>query len=225
MTITVFTALLHYLSSGVFVLIIFVLGEIIFGLDAFCEWEELILDKSQNLTTFIKYSWCDKLFSKSSEKYTLKLKLSDIRHIGVSQNMGLFMLPRNGKAVTFSTRGLKRDEVQNLKRDINLFLNTTRLENTDRNSADLGDHLLRPSDSDEYLRSLLGKCSNHSILQEIPFSSVQQHQSTPSLGSQSAGRIPEFPGRILKKRPYGTNIFSQNIHSLQTKHRSWIDER
>lgn len=221
MTIIVCTTLFYYLSNGVYVLIIFILGEIIFGLDAFGEREELMLDKSKNLATFTKYSWSDKLFSKSTEKYTFKMKLSDIRHVGVSQNIGLFMLPRNGKAVTFSTRGLKRDEVQNMKRDINFFLNTARLEYTDHKSADLGDHFLSTSDSDEYLRSLLGKCSRRSSLKKVPFLSVQQHQSTPSFGSQKAEGIPEFPERMIKKRPYGTNIFFKNIQSLQTRHRSW----
>ena len=236
MSITVFTTIFRYLTDGVFVLTIFFLGEIVFGLDAFGEWEELILNKPQNLATLTKYSWCDMFFSESLEKCTLRIKLSDIRHVGVSQNMGLFMLPRNGKAVTFSTRGLKRDEVQNIKRDINYFLNTTRVEYLKRHSPDLGDHLLSASDSDEYLQALLNKYSCRSVLQEVPFStcmingqkasvdpSVHQHQSTPSFKSLNTREI--FPEKSLKKRPYGSNIFFQNIPTLQTKPRSWVPKR
>ncbi|XP_033220707.1 uncharacterized protein LOC117175188 [Belonocnema kinseyi] len=219
-TVIICTTFFYYFLNGAFVLTIIILGEIIFGLDAFGEREEFMLEKSKNLATFTKYSWCDKLFSKSAESYTLKMKLSDIRHVGVSQNIGLFMLPRNGKAVTLSTRGLKRDEVQNIKRDINFFLNTTRLEYTDHKSADLGYNFLSTSDSDEYLQSLLRKCSRRSSLKKLPFSSVQQHQSTPSFGSQRAQGIPEFPQRIIKRRPYGSNLFFQNIHSSQTRRRS-----
>lgn len=198
------TIICHYLTNGVILLTIFILGEIIFGLDAFGDWEELTLDKMENLVIFSKNSCYEKLFTGSSIKYSTKSKLSDIRHVGVSQNMGLFILPRNGKVMTFGTQGLTRNQLQSIKSDIIRFLNLNRIECPENN-------LLNISESDQYLQALLEKCNCRVNLQELFLQNkknfhppIQQHQSSPLLYQNKQN------SQLYHKRPYDTDDL-QNI--------------
>lgn len=198
------------------------MGEIIFGLEAFGDWEELTLDRKENLVIFSKNSWHDKLFSKNSVKYFFKSKLSDIRHVGVSQNMGLFILPRNGKVVFIGTQGLSRDDVQNIKRDINFFLNLNKTECLENN-------FLNITESEQYLQTLLQKCNHNDNLKEIFLKNhrklnlnvpVHQHQSSPLLRDDSK----KYTQIFWNKQPYDTDNF-QNIHLSHMRRRNSVPRR
>lgn len=127
-----------------------------FGLDNFEEWEDLILYKKENKAIIEKAVWSDRLCSDNSGEISL-MKLTDIRHVGISET-SLFIVHRNGRTITLNMRGLTRKEIQSLRKEINYFLNMSRLENLDSSLIDSSDRLLLPSDSDEYLQSLPRTC-------------------------------------------------------------------
>ncbi|KYN42924.1 hypothetical protein ALC56_02728, partial [Trachymyrmex septentrionalis] len=167
------------------------LGEIMFGLDNFGEWEDLILYKDENKAVVKKSVWSDKLCSGSSGQLSF-MKLTDIQYIGVSTKMGLFILHRNGKMITLNMKGLTRKEIQDLRKEINHFLNMSRLKYLDQSLVDPSNRLLLPSDSEEYLPNLPRTClpvSNEFTVSDNVLGStldrtcyqVQQNLSYPSL--------------------------------------------
>lgn len=146
------------LTSNLYYLLILLLGEIMFGLDIFGEWEDLILYKQENKAIIDRAIWSDKLCSGYSNEFT-SMKLTDIRHVGVSSEMGLFILHKNGQIVTLNMRGLTRGEIQSLRKEINHFLNMSRLKYLDHSSISPSNQLLLTSDSeDEYLQKLPSAC-------------------------------------------------------------------
>ena len=103
-----------------------------FSLDTIGEWEDLILDKAENTAIVSRSTWCDKLISlftsdANNEKNTIglktMLKLDDIRHVGATLSMGLYIVSRYGKTICLDTRGLSRQEIQDYRKSINYFLN------------------------------------------------------------------------------------------------------
>lgn len=213
MSALIFTAIFSRLTSNLYFLIILLLGEIMFGLDIFGEWEDLILYKQENKAIIEKAIWSDKLCSGHSNEFS-SMKLTDIRHVGVSSKMGLFILHKNGKIVTFNMRGLTREEIQNLRKEINHFLNMSRLDCLDHSPIERSDQLLLPSDSeDEYLQKLSKACpptSNNLTVSDNVLSSgrtccyrIQQNLSFPTLlrGTQLNGYQP----MNLRRGPYTEN--------------------
>lgn len=188
----IFIGIFSHLTSNIYFLIILLLGEIMFGLDSFGEWEDLILYKRENKAIVEKAVWSDRLCSGNSGEISL-MRLTDIRHVGVSSEMGLFILHRNGQTITLTMSGLTRKEIQSLRREINYFLNMGRLENLDFSSVDSSDRLLLPSDSEEYLQNLPRTCLPASITNELSVSDnilgnnskayyrMQQNLSYPTL--------------------------------------------
>ncbi|XP_011692371.1 PREDICTED: uncharacterized protein LOC105452712 isoform X3 [Wasmannia auropunctata] len=150
MSALIFIGIFSRLTSNVYLLIILLLGEIMFGLDSLGEWEDLILYKNENKAVVERSVWSDKLCLGSSGELSL-MRLTDIRHVGVTTRMSLFILHRNGQTVTFSMRGLTRKEIQGLRREISHFLNMSRLKYLDHSLVDPADRLLLSSDSEEYL--------------------------------------------------------------------------
>lgn len=92
-----------------------------FGLDSFGEWEDLILYKQDNRAVVEKSVWIDRLCCGSSGEF-FSMRLVDIRHVGISTEMGLF-----------------------------IFLNMSRLEHLDYTLIGPSERLLLSSDYEEYL--------------------------------------------------------------------------
>ncbi|XP_018370930.1 PREDICTED: uncharacterized protein LOC108766252 [Trachymyrmex cornetzi] len=187
----IFIGIFSRLINNVYLLIILLLSEIMFGLDSFGEWEDLILYKDENKAVVEKSVWSDKLCLGSSGQLSF-MKLTDIRYIGVSTKMGLFILHRNGKMITLSMKGLTRKEIQDLRKEINHFLNMSRLKYLDHSLVDPSTRLLLPSGSEEYLQNLPRTClpvSNEFTVSDNVLGStlgrtcyqVQQNLSYPSL--------------------------------------------
>lgn len=136
-----------------------IFGGIMFGLDTLGDWEDLVFEKSENLATYKRRNWSDKLcllfVRDNSAKFNdASMKLDEIRHVGVSIDLGLFVLTKNGKTTSLSTNGMTRNEIQTMRREINHFLNLTRIRYIDKLSTtvDLRDRLIVPSDSDDDLK-------------------------------------------------------------------------
>ncbi|XP_076238471.1 uncharacterized protein LOC143181766 [Calliopsis andreniformis] len=115
----------RHLTKNDFYSIILLFGEIMFNLEAFGEWQDLLLDKDQNNAVIEKHTWIDKLCCyKTSHGSHIVMQLTDIRHVGVSVEMGLFILHENGRTISLSMQGFTREELQKLRRKISYFLNS-----------------------------------------------------------------------------------------------------
>ncbi|KYN04459.1 hypothetical protein ALC62_04683 [Cyphomyrmex costatus] len=209
----IFIGIFSRLTNNVYLLIILLLGEIMFGLDSFGEWEDLILYKDENKAVVEKSVWSDKLCSGSSGQLSF-MKLTDIRHIGVSTKMGLFILHRNGKMITLSMKGLTRKEIQDLRKEINHFLNMSRLKYLDHSLVDPSNRLLLPSGSEEYLQNLPRTClpvSNEFTVSDNVLGGtmdrtcyqVQQNLSYPSL--MRGTQLNSYQLANFRKSPYTEN--------------------
>lgn len=179
-----------------------------FGLDSFGEWEDLILYKQENKAIVEKSVWSDKLCSGNSGEISL-MRLTDIRYVDISE-LGLFIVHRNGQIITLNMRGLTRKEIQGLRKEINYFLNMSRLENLDSSLIDSSDRLLLPSDSEEYLQNLPRTClpneltvSDNILGNSKACYQVQQNLSYPTL--MCGVRLNSYQSANLKKSFYTEN--------------------
>lgn len=207
----IFIGIFSHLTSNIYFLIILLLGEIMFGLDSFGEWEDLILYKQENKAVVEKAVWSDRLCSGNSAEISL-MRLTDIRYVGVSTEMGLFILHRSGQTITLSMRGLTREEIQSLRKEINYFLNMSRLENLDFSLIDPSDRLLLPSDSEEYLQKLPRTCplipneltaSDNILGNSKACYRMQQNLSYPTL--MCGVRLNSYQSASLRRGPYTEN--------------------
>lgn len=92
------------------------------------------------------------------------MKLNDIRHVGVSMDLGLFVLEKNGRTTSLSTSGLNREEIQIMRQEMHNFLNLTRLIEYSDKSPITDYNLLISSDSDDDISQLsysVKKCPKH----------------------------------------------------------------
>ncbi|XP_015519656.1 uncharacterized protein LOC107224201 isoform X1 [Neodiprion lecontei] len=161
LSVLVFVELCRRLSENVFVSTVLIFGDIMFVLDTLGDWEDFVLDKVANKATFRRSSWSDKLcLGSAGEKSVVTMELSKIRHVGVSMTLGLFVLLKNGKTTSLSTRGLHREEIQTMRREVHNFLNLTRIECLDKLPPDHHNRLLIPSDSDDEIFDTAGKTKN-----------------------------------------------------------------
>ncbi|XP_025264972.1 uncharacterized protein LOC112638121 isoform X2 [Camponotus floridanus] len=204
----IFIVICKHLTSNIYRLIILLLGDIMFGLDSFGEWEDLILYKQENKAIVEKSVWTDRICSGNSGEISL-MKLTDIRHVGISE-IGLFIVHRNGQTITLNMRGLTREEIQNLRKEINYFLNMSRLENLDFSLIDSSDRLLLPSDSEEYLQNLPRTClpneltvSDNILGNSKACYRVQQNLSYPTL--MCGVRLNSYQSASLKRGFYTEN--------------------
>lgn len=213
MSAIIFIGIFSRLTSNVYLLIILLLGEIMFGLDSFGEWEDLILYKNENKAIVERSVWSDKLCSGSLGEFSF-MRLTDIRHIGVSTEMELFILHRNGKMIALSMKGLTRKEIQNLRKEISHFLNMSRLKYLDHSLISPSDRLLLPSDSEEYLQNSPKACipmSNEFTASDNVLSStlnktccrMQQNSSYPSL--MHGTQFNSYQLENLRRGPYTEN--------------------
>ncbi|XP_011635266.1 uncharacterized protein LOC105425941 [Pogonomyrmex barbatus] len=226
----IFIGIFSHLTSNVYFLIILLLSEIIFGLDSFGEWEDLILYKHENKAIIQKSVWSDKLCSDSSGEFSL-MRLTDIRHVGISTEMGLYILHRNGFLITLSMKGLTREEIQNLRKEINYFLNMSRFKYPDRSLINPSDQLLLSFDSKEPLKNLPRSCPmfNEFTLSDNVLGStlnracyrIQQNSSYPSLMFETQFDNSHLAN--LKRGPYTENSThfnyfkcTRNIRSIPT---------
>lgn len=184
--------------------------------------------KNENKAVVERSVWSDKLCSGNSGEFSF-MRLTDIRHIGVSTKMGLFILHRNGQMITLSMKGLMRKEIQDLRKEINYFLNMSRLKYLDHSLIDPSDRLLLPSDSEEYLpRTCLPTSNEFTVSDNVLGNTlgktchqVQQNLSYPSLmrGTQLNG----YQLANLRKGPYTDNSacfnyvkYTRNICTIPT---------
>ncbi|XP_012543133.1 uncharacterized protein LOC105840674 [Monomorium pharaonis] len=207
----IFIGIFSYLTSNVYLLIILLLGEIMFGLDSFGEWEDLILYKNENKAVVERSVWSDKLCLTSSGEFSY-MRLTDIRHIGVSTKMDLFILHRNGQIITLSMKGLTRKEIQDLRKEISHFLNMSRLKHLDHSLVDPSDRLLLPSDSEEYLpKACLPMSNEFTISDNVLDSSIfgkTCHQVQQNLSYPNVMRGMHFNNHQLanlRRGPYTEN--------------------
>lgn len=213
MSALIFITIFSRLISNLYFLSILLLGEIMFGLDSLGEWEDLILYKQENKAIIERAIWSDKLCSGHSNDF-ISMKLTDIRHVGISSEMGLFILHKNGKIVTLNMSGLTREEIQSLRKEINHFLNMSRLNYLDHSLINPSNRLLLTSDSeDEYLQKLPRSClptSNDLTVSDNVLSGgktccyrIQQNLSFPTLlrGTQ----FNSYPSMNLRRGPYTEN--------------------
>ncbi|XP_076280925.1 uncharacterized protein LOC143209329 [Lasioglossum baleicum] len=110
------------LTKNLFYRIILFLGQIMFCLDVFGECQDLLLDKDKNNAVIKKYTWIDKLCLNTGRSLCIAMKLSDVQYVGISIEMGLFILCKNGKTISLSMQGFTWKELQSLRRKINYFL-------------------------------------------------------------------------------------------------------
>lgn len=184
-----------------------------FGLDSFGEWEDLILYKNENKAVVEKSIWSDKLCSSGSGELSF-MKLTDIRHIGVSTKMGLFILHRNGKTIALNMKGLTRKEIQSLRKEISHFLNMSRLKYLDHFAIDSSNRLLLPSGSEEYLQNLptasLPISNEFTVSDNVlggtlgrTYFQMQQNSSYPSL--MHGTQFNSYQLANLRRGPYTEN--------------------
>lgn len=179
-----------------------------FGLDSFGEWEDLILYKQDNRAVVEKSVWIDRLCCGSSGEF-FSMRLVDIRHVGISTEMGLFILHRNGDTITLSVNGLTREEMQNLKREINYFLNMSRLEHLDYTLIGPSERLLLSSDYEEYLPKTCPPASNESTLSDNVLGSSKMHQMQQNLSYPTLMRgaqLSSYQSANLTRGPYTENL-------------------
>nr|XP_033339622.1 uncharacterized protein LOC117228067 [Megalopta genalis] len=110
------------LTKNLFYRIVLLLGQIMFCLDIFGECQDLVLDKNKNNAIIRKYTWIDRLCLNRERNLCIIMKLSDIRYVGISIEMGLFILCKNGKTISLSMQGFTWKELQRLRKEINYFL-------------------------------------------------------------------------------------------------------
>nr|XP_012150838.1 PREDICTED: uncharacterized protein LOC105663821 isoform X2 [Megachile rotundata] len=120
----IFTEISWHLTRDLLYMIGLLLGQIMFILDGFGEWQDLLLDKDENKATIKRYNWIDKLYFNVTYDVCVSMKLSDIRYVGATVEMGLFILNKNGNTRSLSMQGLTRKELQLLKKRINCFLDS-----------------------------------------------------------------------------------------------------
>ncbi|KAL2738939.1 uncharacterized protein V1478_001505 [Vespula squamosa] len=206
----------YHVTNNIFFLIVSILGEITFCLDAFGEWEDLILNKETNKAVISRYTWSDKLCYKFLNKQSILMELDDIRYVGVSIELGLFIVHKSGKTVSINMNGLTRKEIQILRKEINYFLNMSRIQCLDCFPSDPYDQLVIVSDSEkEHFKKLPKKYKSTSISKETLHStnemndlkhSLQQHLSSPLLGSEKI--VKSCQEKHLRKGPYTENSTS-----------------
>lgn len=202
-----------------------------FGLDSFGEWEDLILYKNENKAVIERFVWSDKLCSGSSGEFSF-MRLTDIRHIGISDKISLFILHRNGQMITLNMKGLTRKEIQDLRNEINYFLNMSRLKYLDHSLVNPSDRLLLPSDSEEYLPKACLPTSNEFTVSDNVLGStlgrmsnqcyqVQQNSSYPSL--MRGTQLNSYQLANLRRGPYTENSarfnyvkYTRNISTIPT---------
>ncbi|XP_034184132.2 uncharacterized protein LOC117606153 [Osmia lignaria lignaria] len=120
----IFAEISWQLTRNLVRMIVLLFGLIMFILDGFGEWQDLLLDKDENKATIERYNWIDKLYFTAAYDSCVSMKLSDIRYIGVTVEKGLFILEKNGKIKCLSMQGFTRNELQELKKRINYFLSS-----------------------------------------------------------------------------------------------------
>lgn len=204
----IFIGIFSRLTNNTYFLIILLLGEIMFGLDSFGEWEDLILYKQENRAVVEKSVWIDKLCSGSSGEF-FSMRIVDIQHVGVSTEMGLFMVHRNGETITLSVNGLTKKEIQDLKREINYFLNMTRIQYLDHTLLEPSGRLLLPSDSEEYLPKMSLPVANESTISDNVLGSSKIHQVQHNLSSPTLTRRAQrnnYQPANLRRSPYTENL-------------------
>ncbi|XP_015594019.1 uncharacterized protein LOC107267180 [Cephus cinctus] len=202
---SIFYMVTRRLTDNILASLILLLAEITFSLDALGEWQDLVLDKEENKATVTLCSWCDKLCSKVPEKSLTVMRMSDIRHVGISTELGIFLLGFNGKILSFSTRGLSHEEAREFKKKINYYLNTSRIERLDRCTFDPYDRLITPSDSEDEIlkddyprgkREPLSVVRNRVIESATPVRvplqnnehDIRRQSSSPTLGNDYSPR-------------------------------------
>ncbi|KAK2578143.1 hypothetical protein KPH14_001342 [Odynerus spinipes] len=203
----------QYIMNNTFFLLISILGEITFILDALGDWEDLILNKATNKAIISKYTWTDKLCCKFANKKSITMDLNDIRYVGVSIAMGLFIVHKSGQTVFINMNGLKRKEIQTLRKEINYFLNMCRIDCLDCFPSNPYDQLVITSDSEkEYIKRLYKKYHSASVSKETLHTtdemkdlkySLQQNLSSPLLGSEKI--MKRCQQKHLRKGPYTEN--------------------
>jgi len=221
----IFIGIFSRLTSNIYFLVILLLGEIMFGLDSFGEWEDLILYKQENRAVIEKSVWVDKLcFGSSGELFSMRLV--DIKHVGITTEMGLFILHRNGETITLSVKGLSRRKMQDLKREINYFLNMSRLEYLDITSIKSSERLLLPSDSEEYLQNLPTRClsaSSESTISDNTLASSKMYQMQQNLSYPTLirGALNSYQSTNLRRSPYTENLthldyakYANNVYTV-----------
>ncbi|XP_046835217.1 uncharacterized protein LOC124431394 [Vespa crabro] len=206
----------YHVTKNIFFLIVSILGEITFCLDALGEWEDLILNKETNKAIISRYTWSDKLCYKFLNKQSILMELDDIRYVGVSIELGLFIVHKNGNIVSINMNGLTRKEIQILRKEINYFLNMSRIQCLDCFPSDPYDQLIVISDSGkERFKKLPKKYKSISISKEMLQSnnemndlkySLQQNLSSPLLGSNKIVKCCQE--KHLRKGPYTENSLS-----------------
>lgn len=166
---------------------------------------------NENKAVVEKSVWSDKLCLGKTGEFSL-MKLTDIRHVGVSTEMGIFIIHRNGKIITFNVTGLTRKETEDLRKDINYFLNMSRLKYLNHSLADSSDRLLLPSGSEEYLQNVrrtnLPMSNEITVSDNILTSSKIYHQMQQNLSYPSLmpGTQPNsYQSSSLKRGPYTEN--------------------
>lgn len=183
-----------------------------FDLDSLGKWEDLVLYKRKNKAIVVKSIWSDKLCSMDGEVFSTKL--TDILHIGITSDMGLFIHHGAGKTITLNMKGLTREETQYLKNEINYFLNMSRLVHLDYSLINPSNRLFLTSDSEEDLQNLASKTglpkSNELTVSDIVLGSskiihypTQQNLSSPGLihGAQ----FNRYQLMSLRRGPYTEN--------------------
>lgn len=150
-----------------------------FGLDSFGEWEDLILYKQDNRAVVEKSVWIDRLCCGSSGEF-FSMRLVDIRHVGISTEMGLF-----------------------------IFLNMSRLEHLDYTLIGPSERLLLSSDYEEYLPKTCPPASNESTLSDNVLGSSKMHQMQQNLSYPTLMRgaqLSSYQSANLTRGPYTENL-------------------
>ncbi|KAI4491000.1 hypothetical protein M0802_010576 [Mischocyttarus mexicanus] len=203
----------YHVTNNIFFLVVSILGEITFCLDTLEEWEDLILNKETNKAVISKYTWSDKLCCKFLNKQSIIMELNDIRYVGVSVELGLFIVHKSGQTVSINMNGLTHKEVQMLRKEINYFLNMSRIECLDCFPSDPYDQLVIVSDLEKkrfnkfpknYKSNSISKETLHSNNEMNDFKHLlQQNLSMPLLGSKKI--VKSCQEKHLRKGPYTEN--------------------
>ncbi|XP_031835291.1 uncharacterized protein LOC116428161 [Nomia melanderi] len=122
LTVIIFIKIFWPTTNNYLYRIILFLGEIIFCLDTVGECQDLLLDRDKDIAVIKKYTWLDKLCLKTGCNFCTVFKLSNIRYVGISIEMGLFILCKDGKTISVNMQGFTRKELQELRKEINFFL-------------------------------------------------------------------------------------------------------
>ncbi|XP_015436288.1 PREDICTED: uncharacterized protein LOC107191703 [Dufourea novaeangliae] len=131
LTVIIFIEICWPITKSILHRIILFLGGIMFGLDALGEYQDLLLDTDKDTAIIKKYTWIDKLCLRSGQNMCTMMKLSDIRYVGVSIEMGLFILCKNGRTISLSMQGFTREQLQELRKEIHFFLHANQIKLSD----------------------------------------------------------------------------------------------